>query len=58
MITRLFPERNRRQIKLKFVKEERVAPKKVTDYLIRKTKPVGKWAGDVNILLKLLSNRN
>ncbi|KAI8578043.1 hypothetical protein K450DRAFT_190332 [Umbelopsis ramanniana AG] len=40
MITRLFPERNRRQIKLKFVREERVAPKKVTDYLIRKIKPV------------------
>ncbi|KAG2176564.1 hypothetical protein INT44_007227 [Umbelopsis vinacea] len=44
MITRLFPERNRRQIKLKFVREERVAPSKVTDYLIRKIKPVGKWA--------------
>ncbi|KAH8550787.1 hypothetical protein BGW37DRAFT_495863 [Umbelopsis sp. PMI_123] len=41
MITRLFPERTRKQIKLKFVKEERVAPTKVTDYLIRKSKPVG-----------------
>jgi Myb DNA-binding like len=47
MITRLFPERNRRQIKLKFVKEERVAPNKVTDHLIRKTKPVGKWHAEL-----------
>ncbi|GAB5590605.1 hypothetical protein Unana1_05505 [Umbelopsis nana] len=40
MISRLFPDRNRRQIKLKFTREERVAPAKVTEYLIRKSKPV------------------
>jgi hypothetical protein len=42
MIARLFPHRNRRQIKLKFTREEKFAAAKVTDYLLRKSKPVGK----------------
>lgn len=42
MIARLFPHRNRRQVKLKFSREERVNPDKVTEYIIRKNKPIGK----------------
>ncbi|KAJ2959644.1 hypothetical protein NQZ79_g4961 [Umbelopsis isabellina] len=40
MIARLFPHRNRRQVKLKFSREERVNPDKVTEYIIRKNKPI------------------
>ncbi|KAG2180993.1 hypothetical protein INT43_008575 [Umbelopsis isabellina] len=42
MIARLFPHRNRRQVKLKFSREERVNPDKVTEYIIRKNKPIGR----------------
>ncbi|KAM3584639.1 hypothetical protein VKS41_003446 [Umbelopsis sp. WA50703] len=40
MIARLFPHRNRRQVKLKFSREERVNPDKVTEHIIRKNKPI------------------
>jgi transcription factor TFIIIB component B'' len=42
MIARLFPHRNRRQVKLKFSREERVNPDKVTEHIIRKNKPIGR----------------
>jgi hypothetical protein len=42
MISKMMPNRTRTQIRLKFNKEERLNPEKVTEYLITKKKPMGK----------------
>jgi hypothetical protein len=42
MISMVMPGRTRAQIRTKFNREERLHPGKITDYLIRKRKPLGK----------------
>ena len=41
MISMVMPGRSRNQIRTKFNREERVNADKVTEYLIRKRKPLG-----------------
>jgi hypothetical protein len=40
MISQMVPNRTRTQVRHKFAKEERTNPKKVTEYMIRKRKPL------------------
>lgn len=41
MISKMMPGRTRNQIRLKFNREEKLCPEKVTEYLIQKRKPMG-----------------
>lgn len=38
----VMPGRTRAQIRTKFNREEKLAPEKITDHLIKKRKPLGK----------------
>ncbi|KAL4213349.1 hypothetical protein AB4K20DRAFT_1353008 [Rhizopus microsporus] len=42
-ISKAMPNRSRAQIRLKFNKEEKLHPEKITEYLITKRKPAGKY---------------
>lgn len=41
MISMVMPGRTRAHIRAKFNREEKLAPKKITEYLITKRKPLG-----------------
>ena len=44
MVSMVLPGRTRSQVRAKFSREEKLNPEKVSDYLIRKKKPLGKKA--------------
>lgn len=41
MISNMLPGRTRNQVRQKFNREEKLDPARVTDYLVRKRKPLG-----------------
>lgn len=54
----VMPGRTRAQIRLKFNREEKINPAKITEHLIRKRKPVGKltWKRNTENRTQFLTN--